>query len=46
MMPILLDIINHEEESVLRLRAKATDCIGNIGLAVGRELFDPYFEVF
>ena len=35
-----------EEPSLLRLRARATECAGEVAVSVGRAAFEPYAEAF
>jgi hypothetical protein len=45
-LSILQQVMVSEAPSDLPLRAKATDCVGVIASAVGRDVFAPYFASF
>jgi hypothetical protein len=44
-LTVLQSALGASDDSFLRLRARATECAGDVAIAVGREVFEPYFEV-
>eukprot|EP00742_Colponemidia_sp_Colp-10_P009294 GILJ01010125.1.p1 GENE.GILJ01010125.1~~GILJ01010125.1.p1 ORF type:complete len:1087 (-),score=210.68 GILJ01010125.1:220-3180(-) len=45
-LSIMQPCMAQASEDRLTLRARATDCVGQIAAAVGRQRFEPYFQTF
>jgi hypothetical protein len=45
-LQMLQSAMSTTEDSHLRLRARATECAGDVAVSVGREVFAPYFDAF